>query len=78
MSEGTVYNLLNKAANMVLPVYEGIKEEIAKAGTIGTDETGVKVTMNKFWAWTWQTVQATYITICFSTGARKLIPLCGK
>jgi len=29
MSEGTVYNLLNKAANMVLPIYEGIKEEIA-------------------------------------------------
>jgi len=63
MSEGTVYNLLNKAANMVLPIYEGIKEEIAKSGTIGSDETGVKVTMNKFWAWTWQTIQATYITI---------------
>ncbi len=63
MSQGTVYNLLNKAANMVLPIYEGIKEEIAKSGTIGADETGVKVTMNKFWAWTWQTIQATYITI---------------
>lgn len=73
MSEGTVYNLLNKAANMVLPVYEGIKEEIAKAGTIGTDETGVKVTMNKFWAWTWQTVQATYITISPSRGFATVI-----
>jgi transposase len=68
MSEGTVYNLLNKAANMVLPIYEGIKEEIEKSDTIGTDETGVKVTMNKFWAWTWQTIQATYITISPSRG----------
>ena len=63
MSEGTVYNLLNKAANMVLPIYEGIKEEISKAITIGGDETGVKVKKNKFWAWTWQTMHATYITI---------------
>jgi transposase len=68
MSQGTVYNLLNKAANMVLPIYEGIKEEIAKSGTIGADETGVKVTMNKFWAWTWQTMLATYITISPSRG----------
>ena len=63
MSEGTVYNLLNKAANMVLPIYEGIKEEISRAATIGGDETGVKVKKNKFWAWTWQTMHATYITI---------------
>jgi len=27
ISEGTVFNLLNKAANMVLPIYEGVKEE---------------------------------------------------
>jgi transposase len=63
MSEGTVYNLLNKAANMVLPVYEGIKEEVSKAIAIGGDETGVKVKTNKFWAWAWQTINATYITI---------------
>jgi transposase len=68
MSEGTVYNLLNKAANLVLPIYEGIKEEISKAITIGGDETGVKVNTNKFWAWTWQTINATYITISPSRG----------
>jgi len=63
MSEGTVYNLLNKAANMVLPIYEGIKEEISKAIIIGGDETGVKVKTNKFWAWTWQNINATFIAI---------------
>jgi transposase len=68
ISEGTIYNVLNKAANMVLPIYEGIKEEISKATAIGGDETGVKVKKNKFWAWTWQTLHATYITISPSRG----------
>jgi hypothetical protein len=43
LSEGTIYNLLNKAANIVLPIYDGIKEEISKATTVGGDETGLKV-----------------------------------
>ncbi len=68
MSEGTIYNLLNKAANMVLPIYKGIKEEISRAITIGGDETGVKVKKDKSWAWTWQTLQATYIAISQSRG----------
>jgi transposase len=68
MSEGTIFNLLNKAANIVLPIYKGIKEEIAKATTIGGDETGVKVKNEKFWAWTWQSLHATYIVISKSRG----------
>ncbi len=68
MSEGTIYNMLNKAANMVLPIYEGIKQEISKAITIGGDETGVKVNKDKSWAWTWQSLLATYITISSSRG----------
>jgi transposase len=50
MSEGTICNLLDKAANMVLPIYEGIKEEISKSITVGGDETGVKVKKGKSWA----------------------------
>jgi transposase len=68
MSEGTIFNLLNKAANIVLPIYQGIKAEISKATTVGGDETGVKVKKNKFWAWTWQTLHATYIVISKSRG----------
>jgi len=68
MSEGTIFNLLNKAANMVLPIYEGIKKEISNATAVGGDETGVKVGKNKFWAWTWQTMPATYIVISKSRG----------
>jgi len=68
MSEGTIFNLLNKAANMVLPIYRGIKEELSKATVVGGDETGMKVEKNKFWAWTWQNLHATYITISKSRG----------
>jgi transposase len=68
MSEGTIFNLLNKAANIVLPIYRGIKEEIAKATTVGGDETGIKVKKEKYWAWTWQTILATYIVITKSRG----------
>lgn len=68
MSEGTIFNLLNKAANIVLPIYRSIKEEIAKATTVGGDETGVKVKNESYWAWTWQTILATYIVITKSRG----------
>lgn len=68
LSEGTIFNLLNKAANIVLPIYEGIKEEITKASTVGGDESGVKVKNENYWAWTWQTILATYIVITKSRG----------
>ena len=68
MSEGTIFNLLNKAANIVLPIYQGIKEEITKASTVGGDESGVKVKNENYWAWTWQTILATYIVIAKSRG----------
>jgi transposase len=68
MSEGTIFNLLNRAANIVLPIYEGIKEEITKATTVGGDESGVKVKNENYWAWTWQTILATYIVITKSRG----------
>ncbi len=68
MSEGTIFNLLNKADNIVLPIYQGIKEEISKATTVGGDESGIKVKKDNFGAWTWQTILATYIVISNTKG----------
>jgi len=68
MSEGTIFNILNKAANIVLPIYQGIKEEVENATTVGGDESGVKVKNENYWAWTWQTLLATYIVITKSRG----------
>jgi transposase len=61
MSQGTIYNLLNKTANAVYPIYNAIKENILKAHTVGGDETGFKVQKQKHWAWVWQTMHETYI-----------------
>lgn len=68
MSEGTVFNLLNKAANSVQPLYNAIKNEVENSTVVGGDETGVKVKNEKYWAWTWQTIKATYIVISKSRG----------
>ena len=68
MSEGTIFNLLNRAANVVMPIYEGIKQEVENATTVGGDESGVKVKNQNYWAWTWQTLLATYIVITKSRG----------
>jgi len=68
MSEGTIFNLLNRVANIVLPIYEAIKVEITKATTVGGDESGVKVKNENYWVWTWQTILATFIVITKSRG----------
>jgi transposase len=68
MSQGTIFNLLNRAANMLLPVYKAIKLEVENAVTVGGDETGSKVKSKNYWAWTWQTLFATYIVITKSRG----------
>jgi len=66
MSEVTIFNILNRAANIVLPIYEAIKVEITKATTVGGDESGVKVKNENYRAW--QTILATYIVITKSRG----------
>ena len=68
MSEGTVFNMLNRTAESLLPVYAGIKHDIEKSSTLGSDESGAKVGTEKYWAWVWQTLLETYITIAPSRG----------
>ncbi|MBI9065231.1 MAG: transposase [Marinilabiliaceae bacterium] len=58
MSEGTIYNMLNRVADRLLPVYEGIKQNVIQAKVIGIDESGIKV--NNYWTWTWQTLTETF------------------
>ena len=68
MSQGTIYNLLNKTTNAVLPIYNSIKEDILKAHAVGGDETGLKVQKRNHWAWVWQTVRETYIVVSKNRG----------
>jgi len=68
LSEGTIFNMLNRVADSLLPVYEGIKQNVVKATVIGSDESGVKVNSNNYWTWTWQSSTETFITIAPSRG----------
>lgn len=68
MSQGTIFNLLDRAGDIFLPIYNAIKKEVENAFTVGGDETGSKVMGKKYWAWTWQTALATFIVITKSRG----------
>lgn len=61
LSQGTVSNMLDRAARSFLPLYSGIRDAVSGATTIGGDETGLKVNGKKRWAWTWQTPGETFI-----------------
>jgi transposase len=61
ISEGGIHYLLNRFSDKVTPVYELIKQRVAKSKVIGTDETGVKVNGKRQWYWVWQTDSLTFI-----------------
>jgi transposase len=68
LSEGTVFNMLERVAKGLQPAYEGIRKNILSAKTVGSDETGIKVENKNYWAWTWQTPTETLISIAPKRG----------
>ena len=52
LSQGTIYNMLNRVADYLLPVYNGIKKDVKNAKVVGSDESGIKVNNDNFWTWT--------------------------
>ena len=61
ISEGGIHRLLERFADRATPLYREIRQRVAAAKVVGTDETGVKVNGDKHWFWTWQTPKLTYI-----------------
>jgi transposase len=61
LSEGSIQNLLKKAANSLRFVYDRIKAEIFTSLMVGSDETSVKVKGAKHWIWVWQNALNTLI-----------------
>ena len=61
VSEGGISHILERFAQKALPVYVQIKERIKAADFLGTNETGAKVNGKKYWFWTWQNKQLTFI-----------------
>ncbi|MEN0048238.1 MAG: IS66 family transposase [Bacteroidota bacterium] len=68
ISEGSIENLLNKAARKATPVYEHILELLQESSYLGSDETGAKVNGEKWWIWVWQNVNNTFLKASVSRG----------
>ncbi len=74
ISQGGINYLLKKIVRKAIPAYNLIKNKL-KTNTktaVGADETGVKVNGEKHWAWTWQTEDATFISITDNRGQRSI------
>lgn len=68
ISEGSIENLLNKAAQKATPIYDRILELIKEATYVGSDETGAKVNGKKWWIWVWQNIKNTFLKASDSRG----------
>jgi transposase len=72
ISEGGIERLLKRFKTKSQPFYERIKTEIAGSQVVGTDETGAKVNGEKWWFWTWQNTQNTFIAASKSRGYKTI------
>lgn len=73
ISEGGIHYLLAKLARKAAPAYQIIKDKLqVTKHAVGSDETGIKVNGDKHWGWTWQTSEATFITITNNRGQKSI------
>ena len=77
ISEGSIQNLLNKAAKKATPVYDEILKQIQQSTYAGSDETSTKVNGDKWWIWVWQNIKNTYITATESRGFKTIEQVIG-
>ncbi|WMJ74157.1 IS66 family transposase [Cytophagaceae bacterium ABcell3] len=68
LSEGSIGNILERFAKKAQEPYKRIKEDVAKAPVVGSDETGCKVNGEKLWVFTWQDPENTFLSISKSRG----------
>lgn len=72
LSQGTVGNILERAAVKCEGVYQIIKSELAESQVIGSDETGAKVNGEKWWIWVWQNLKNTFIVPSNNRGSETI------
>jgi transposase len=72
LSQGTVGNILERAAVKCEGIYQIIKSEIAESQVIGSDETGAKVNGEKWWIWVWQNLKNTFIVPSNNRGSETI------
>ena len=72
LSEGTLVNLLEKAAHKSGFVYAGIKDQISHSRVVGSDETSAQVDGKKWWMWVWQNLFNTFIVASDNRGSQTI------
>ncbi len=72
LSQGTIFNILNRSAERAMVVYSRIKDNVGNSRVIGSDETGIDVNGAKWWIWIWQTVTDTLIVASQNRGYRTI------
>lgn len=70
LSQGSLYNILERAASKATPVYEVIQEQIQQAHYVGSDETGMRVNGKTWWVWCWQNVKNTFLKASAGRGSK--------
>ena len=72
ISEGSIYNIIERVTKRAMPLYERIKQLIEQSKVVGSDETGVKIDGKMNWGWTWQNNHATLITVSSNRGPQTI------
>ncbi len=69
LSEGTVQNILKRYSKNCEFIYDQIRQRLLASEWVGSDETGCKVNGKRYWMWTWQNDQMTYIAASNNRGS---------
>jgi len=72
ISTGGICYLLEKSKLKLTPQYEGIRQFVLASHIIGADETGANINGKNHWAWVFQNMLATFLSIHKSRGIKAI------
>jgi hypothetical protein len=72
ISEGTIYNILQKSTDAAKAAYEEIRVRLLQEGSVGADETGANVNGKLHWHWVFQSANLTYVFHHSSRGRKAI------
>ena len=72
ISEGGIAGVLQRFVKKAIPHYHTIKHRIDTASYVGSDETSMVVNGAKYWAWTWQNSDLTFIACTDNRGFKTI------
>ena len=72
ISQGSIDNMLERATQKALPVYNTIQQKIQQSQVVGSDETGASFGGKKGWFHTWQTTVLTFIAASLNRGYKTI------